>query len=351
MRYLALDGPDSSAGVDSAFPMPWEQPSPAQAKEAPAWMPPSTVAPPDRAPRADGQNTGTPSWAPWGTFGEAPAVAADLSDLALGMVTSFLQESEGPGSGGETRERGVAGAWERPWGDREAGGQEDKEVVGPHGRPDSRIGAPVGGSGAGGAAGQGAGGWGTSMSLFSMPVDTMEIEEGEGEGSCADEVGEEEGMSDVGDDDGSGVGGGAGRFLWLGNLKHGLKKSTLLSIFRPFGRIQDVVMFPGKQFAFVNFVRTDDAVAAAQDLVSGARCGREGVAGEMRAPRSQAGEPASHAHASAGAGRQDHPGGDGGEGAHRAHAPGQAPPGSLRRAGRWGRQARRRPREPARQVR
>ena len=69
------------------------------------------------------------------------------------------------------------------------------------------------------------------------------------------------------DVDGDGdYGDGGGRFLWLGNLKYNVHKSALWAAFEPYGKVQDVVTFTGRQFAFVNFALLEEARQATAAL-------------------------------------------------------------------------------------
>lgn len=56
------------------------------------------------------------------------------------------------------------------------------------------------------------------------------------------------------------------KHLWLGNLNTRLPRSVLKSIFEEYGPIEDVVTFPGRMYAFVNFIRPEDAQRAAKEL-------------------------------------------------------------------------------------
>lgn len=59
---------------------------------------------------------------------------------------------------------------------------------------------------------------------------------------------------------------GPSKHLWLGNLNTRLPRSVLKSVFEEYGAVEDVVTFPGRMYAFVNFVNCEDAQRAAQDL-------------------------------------------------------------------------------------
>eukprot|EP00210_Caulerpa_lentillifera_P004736 g4520.t1 len=56
------------------------------------------------------------------------------------------------------------------------------------------------------------------------------------------------------------------KHLWLGNLNTRLPRSVLKSIFEEYGPIEDVVTFPGRMYAFVNFIHPVDAQRAAKEL-------------------------------------------------------------------------------------
>eukprot|EP00210_Caulerpa_lentillifera_P002548 g2445.t1 len=56
------------------------------------------------------------------------------------------------------------------------------------------------------------------------------------------------------------------KHLWLGNLNTRLPRSVLKSIFEEYGPIEDVVTFPGRMYAFVNFIHPENAQQAAKEL-------------------------------------------------------------------------------------
>lgn len=56
------------------------------------------------------------------------------------------------------------------------------------------------------------------------------------------------------------------KHLWLGNLNTRLPRSVLKSIFEEYGPLEDVVTFPGRMYAFVNFIHPQDAQRAAREL-------------------------------------------------------------------------------------
>jgi hypothetical protein len=60
------------------------------------------------------------------------------------------------------------------------------------------------------------------------------------------------------------------RHLWLGNLHQRLPRSVLRSVFERYGPVDDVVTFPGRMYAFVNFKEPADAAKAADAVQVGA---------------------------------------------------------------------------------
>ncbi|WIA09105.1 hypothetical protein OEZ85_008517 [Tetradesmus obliquus] len=54
------------------------------------------------------------------------------------------------------------------------------------------------------------------------------------------------------------------RHLWLGNLHQRLPRSVLRGVFERYGPVDDVVTFPGRMYAFVNFKEAGDAAKAAE---------------------------------------------------------------------------------------
>lgn len=52
------------------------------------------------------------------------------------------------------------------------------------------------------------------------------------------------------------------KHLWLGNLNARLLRTTLKAYFETFGPVDDVVTFPGRMYAFVNFRNPEDARVA-----------------------------------------------------------------------------------------
>ena len=55
---------------------------------------------------------------------------------------------------------------------------------------------------------------------------------------------------------------GPSKHLWLGNLHPRLTRTALRSAFEVFGELEDVVTFPGRMYAFVNFKLIEDALQA-----------------------------------------------------------------------------------------
>lgn len=61
---------------------------------------------------------------------------------------------------------------------------------------------------------------------------------------------------------------GVSKHLWLGNLNTRLPRAVLKAVFEVHGPVDDVVTFPGRMYAFVNFQHADDA-ARAQEALDG----------------------------------------------------------------------------------
>lgn len=57
---------------------------------------------------------------------------------------------------------------------------------------------------------------------------------------------------------------GPSKHLWLGNLHPRLTRTALRAAFEVFGELEDVVTFPGRMYAFVNFCGIQDAIHAVQ---------------------------------------------------------------------------------------
>lgn len=51
-----------------------------------------------------------------------------------------------------------------------------------------------------------------------------------------------------------------------GGLSNGVEREQLWSVFAKYGNITDIVMKPGKPYAFVSFSNTDEAILAANEL-------------------------------------------------------------------------------------
>lgn len=56
------------------------------------------------------------------------------------------------------------------------------------------------------------------------------------------------------------------RHLWVGNLSHSIDERTLADQFYNFGELENVAFQPGRSYAFVNFKREDEAIAAMREL-------------------------------------------------------------------------------------
>jgi hypothetical protein len=54
---------------------------------------------------------------------------------------------------------------------------------------------------------------------------------------------------------------------------------VLRSVFECYGPVDDVVTFPGRMYAFVNFKEPADAAKAAEAVQVGALCGKDVAAG------------------------------------------------------------------------
>jgi len=79
--------------------------------------------------------------------------------------------------------------------------------------------------------------------------------------------------------------GAPSRHLWLGNLHQRLPRSLLRSTFEKFGPVEDVVTFPGRMYAFVNFREPADAAKAAQAVQVSLLLLQQGTPHMPRAPR------------------------------------------------------------------
>ncbi|KAF3445150.1 hypothetical protein FNV43_RR14843 [Rhamnella rubrinervis] len=56
------------------------------------------------------------------------------------------------------------------------------------------------------------------------------------------------------------------RHLWVGNLSHSISESDLTHHFLYFGELESVAFQPGRSYAFINFKREEDAIAAMETL-------------------------------------------------------------------------------------
>ncbi|KAM5580303.1 flowering time control protein FPA [Rosa sericea] len=56
------------------------------------------------------------------------------------------------------------------------------------------------------------------------------------------------------------------RHLWIGNLSHSITEDDLTRHFLQFGDLESVAFQPGRSYAFINFNREDDAIAAMEAL-------------------------------------------------------------------------------------
>ncbi|EFN59922.1 hypothetical protein CHLNCDRAFT_17893, partial [Chlorella variabilis] len=56
------------------------------------------------------------------------------------------------------------------------------------------------------------------------------------------------------------------RHLWIGNLGTRTPRALLKTLFERFGTVDDVVTFPGRMYAFVNYRTTEEAVLAFDTL-------------------------------------------------------------------------------------
>ncbi|KAJ3100319.1 hypothetical protein HDU97_002359 [Phlyctochytrium planicorne] len=68
------------------------------------------------------------------------------------------------------------------------------------------------------------------------------------------------------------------RSLWIGNIDPNLSPADLLASFSPFGPIESLRILPERECAFVNYVRTEDAILA-RDGLQGTRIGSGAGAG------------------------------------------------------------------------
>lgn len=56
------------------------------------------------------------------------------------------------------------------------------------------------------------------------------------------------------------------RHLWVGNLSHSIMENDLTEHFLQFGELESVAFQPGRSYAFLNFKREDEAIAAMESL-------------------------------------------------------------------------------------
>eukprot|EP00200_Dunaliella_tertiolecta_P014577 CAMPEP_0202392458 /NCGR_PEP_ID=MMETSP1127-20130417/92384_1 /ASSEMBLY_ACC=CAM_ASM_000462 /TAXON_ID=3047 /ORGANISM="Dunaliella tertiolecta, Strain CCMP1320" /LENGTH=2142 /DNA_ID=CAMNT_0048994965 /DNA_START=157 /DNA_END=6583 /DNA_ORIENTATION=+ len=80
---------------------------------------------------------------------------------------------------------------------------------------------------------------------------------------------EDESMGNAGggtDNAASNSGGRMSKHLWLGNLNTKVPRSVLKAVFEHFGAVEDVVTFPGRMYAFVNFRNSEEAKRAVATL-------------------------------------------------------------------------------------
>ena len=56
------------------------------------------------------------------------------------------------------------------------------------------------------------------------------------------------------------------RHVWVGNLHTRVSRTALKAAMEPLGAVEDVVVFPGRMYAFVNFKTVEDATRAVEAL-------------------------------------------------------------------------------------
>lgn len=56
------------------------------------------------------------------------------------------------------------------------------------------------------------------------------------------------------------------RRLWVGNLSHHISESELSEHFVRFGELESIAFQPGRSYAFVNFMKDEDALIAVRAL-------------------------------------------------------------------------------------
>ncbi|KAJ3216851.1 hypothetical protein HDU67_008853 [Dinochytrium kinnereticum] len=69
------------------------------------------------------------------------------------------------------------------------------------------------------------------------------------------------------------------RSLWIGNIDPNLSPADLLATFSPFGPIESLRILPERECAFVNYVRTEDAILARESLQGSRLSGAPSVSG------------------------------------------------------------------------
>lgn len=56
------------------------------------------------------------------------------------------------------------------------------------------------------------------------------------------------------------------RHLWVGNLSHSVTLNTLTNQFIRFGELENIAFQPGRSYAFVNFIKEEEAISALRAL-------------------------------------------------------------------------------------
>lgn len=56
------------------------------------------------------------------------------------------------------------------------------------------------------------------------------------------------------------------RHLWVGNLSHSIVENDLTHLMLQFGELDSVAFQPGRSYAFINFKKEDEAIAAMKSL-------------------------------------------------------------------------------------
>lgn len=143
-----------------------------------------------------------------------------------------------------------------------------------------------------------------------------------------------DGYDDGNVDSPNGSGRSASKHLWLGNLSTKLPRSVLKAVFEHFGIVEDVVTFPGRMYAFVNFRNPEDAARAAatlNDREVPPLTGTRRLVVKFRPSKKALGKSAdgpgadAAAAAAASAGGQSSPDGDSGDGCPIREAPSKTP--------------------------